>query len=88
MTQPVTLPPFDLLRIVDVEALDGFELLVTFATGERRVFDLTPYLEHGVFRELADPSYFKQVRLSYGTVEWPNEQDLDPATVYAESTPA
>ena len=59
-------------------------LLVTFATGERRRFSVTPYLGRGVFRELADPAYFRRVRLAFGTVEWPNEQDFDPATLYAE----
>jgi len=39
-------------------------------------------LEKGVFSELKDEQYFKQVRVAYGSVEWPNEQDFSKDTVY------
>jgi uncharacterized protein DUF2442 len=47
-------------------------------------FDVTPYLNLGVFRELKDADYFKQVTLAFGTVQWPNEQDISPDTLYIE----
>jgi hypothetical protein len=34
---------------------------------------------------LKDPNYFKQVRLAFGTVQWPHEQDISPETLYLES---
>jgi len=37
-----------------------------------------------VFRELRDLNYFKQVNLAFGTVQWPNEQDISPETLYLE----
>lgn len=57
--------------------------------GQVRVFDVTPYLDRGVFRELRDETYFRRVRLDrqFGTVEWPNGQDFDPAALYAYSQP-
>ena len=45
-----------------------------------------PYLEHGVFKELKDQRYFKRVGVAFGTVQWPNEQDISPETLYLEST--
>lgn len=39
---------------------------------------MKPYLETGIFRELKDPSLFNTVRLSFDTIEWGNEADLDP----------
>lgn len=56
---------------------------------ETRLFDMTPYLDRGVFRELRDPAYFRQARLdtTFGTVEWPNGQDLSPDHYYDKSLP-
>jgi len=36
----------------------------------------------GVFRELQDDAYFRQVRAEGGTVVWPHEQDICPDTLY------
>jgi len=49
-----------------------------------RRFDVKPYLDYEVFRELKDLNYFKQVDLAFGTVQWPNEQDISPETLYVE----
>jgi hypothetical protein len=51
------------------------------------VFDLKPYLDHGVFRELRNGHYFNQVGILFGAVTWPNEQDIAPETLLAEMVP-
>jgi hypothetical protein len=43
-------------------------------------------LKYGVFTELNDLSYFKKVKLAFGTIQWPNEQDIAPDTLFLEST--
>ena len=70
-----------------VNALPGFKLLITFDNGEQRVFDVSPYLDHGIFRDLREPAIFKSVRISFDTVEWVNGADLCPEVVYKESVP-
>jgi hypothetical protein len=50
-----------------------------------RVFDCRALLDFGVFRELHDLSYFKQVRVDGGTVVWPHDQDICPDTLYLDS---
>ena len=50
-------------------------------------FDLKPYLDRGVFRELKDIHYFNRVRILFGAVTWPNEQDIAPETLLAEMCP-
>ncbi len=47
------------------------------------VFDLKPYLNKGVFRELLDKTYFAKVGIVFGAVTWPNEQDITPETLLA-----
>ena len=61
-------------------------LLLEFANGETRLFDLTPYLDKGVFRALRDSAEFAQVQVVDGSVKWPCEIDLSHDTLYLRST--
>ncbi|HLP18615.1 MAG TPA: DUF2442 domain-containing protein [Bacteroidota bacterium] len=61
---------------------DDFHLLITFNTGETRLFDARPFLEKGVFARLKDVSLFKQVYVEYDTVCWPGNLDIAPETLY------
>lgn len=74
-------------KVLTVKANQDFSLDVEFDDGSLRRFDVKPYLELGVFRELKDPDYFRQVTIAYGTVQWPHEQDISPDTLYLESIP-
>ena len=71
-------------RVTRVEAQDDFTLNVIFQTGERRRFDVTPYLGRGVFATLRNRSRFRAVRVVAGSVEWPGEIDLSYDTLYME----
>lgn len=46
--------------------------------GRNGIFDLKPYLDHGVFCELKDVNYFNQVGIVFGAVAWPNERGHCP----------
>lgn len=70
--------------VITVKPLPNFCIYVEIQDGRKGIFDLTPYLEHGVFRELRDVHYFNQVGILYGAVTWPNEQDIAPETLIAE----
>lgn len=73
-------------RVRDVVPLDNYRLQLTFTNDEKGVYDCSPLLELGVFRELQDVAYFRQVKEDKGTVIWPHEQDLCPDTLYEQST--
>ena len=68
--------------VKSVQALENYKLRVEFENDELKDFDVTPFLEKGIFSELKDDSYFKQVRVAFGSVEWPNEQDFSKDTLY------
>ena len=70
-----------------VRPLPDYRIYVELEDGKRGIFDLTPYLDHGVFNELKNPAYFRQVGIIYGAVTWPHEQDIAPETLLAEMTP-
>jgi hypothetical protein len=69
------------------EPLPNYKLKIQFANNELKIFDVAPYLNKGIFLELKDEQYFKQVRVAYGSVEWPNEQDFSKDTVYLLGQP-
>ncbi len=64
---------------------DNYTLTLRFTNGETGVYDCKPILDFGVFMELKDLAYFRRVRPFNGTVVWPNEQDIDPDTLYLDS---
>ena len=73
-------------KVLSAIANDDFTLDLKFDDGSVRRFDVKPYFEYGIFKELKDQSYFKKVKVAFGTVQWPNEQDMSPETLYLEST--
>lgn len=72
-------------HVKSVRALDNYELEVLFENGERRRFDVKPYLGRGIFVRLQNRSLFKAVRAVAGSIEWPGGLDLSYETLYAES---
>jgi hypothetical protein len=75
-------------RIVDVEPLPDFKLKLRFATGEWRQFNLAPWLDRGLFKEIKDsPALYNAVGISFHTLAWPNGADLDPELLYEASVP-
>jgi hypothetical protein len=74
-------------KVVKVEALASSQLRLFFDNGEVRVFDVSPYLEKGIFKELQAIHYFERVKPFFGGVQWPNEQDFGPDTLFLESSP-
>ena len=71
-------------KVIDAKANEDFSLDLKFDDGSVKRFDVTPYLNFGVFSELKDANYFKQVTIAFGTVQWPNEQDIAPETLYID----
>lgn len=74
-----------MLDVIRVEAQAPYQLWLEFENREQRVFDLTPYLEIGVFRQLQDTRLFRAARVEGGTVVWPGDIDIAPETLYQES---
>ena len=68
--------------VVLVEPENDYKLVITFDNGEKRVFDVTPFLDKGIFIELKDINYFQKVTVAFGAVEWPHEQDFSNDTLY------
>lgn len=72
-------------RVKIVVALAGHRLRLTFTNGDTGIYDCTPLLGFGIFCDLADMRYFRKAAAAYGTVVWPNGQDICPDTLYLDS---
>lgn len=73
------------LAIKNVQPTSNYQLILTFENGEKRQFDMNPYLGLGIFKELQDVSKFNTVKVCFDTIEWENEADLDPEILYKNS---
>ena len=72
--------------VKEVKPQDNYILILTFENGERRQFDMKPYLNLGIFQELKDLRLFKTVTTSFDSIAWDNEADIDPEILYLESS--
>jgi hypothetical protein len=72
-------------RVSNVQPQQNYFLLITFDNGEVKRFDVNPYLEIGIFKELKDMSVFNSVKPFLGSIQWSNGVDLCPDTLYLDS---
>ena len=75
----------ELVHAVTVEVVADHCLRVAFEDGVEGEVDFSGCDWHGVFAPLADPAYFRQVRVddALGTIAWPNGADIAPETLHA-----
>lgn len=71
-----------MLRVIDVDYIKDYELLLRFSDGAVKKVDLRPYLTGEVFGELLDLNKFIQYGLTHTTIEWANGADLAPEFLY------
>ena len=75
------------IKVREAKLLRGGMLLVTFSTGEKRLFDATK-LEGGAFVPLADEKTLGDFSIFHGVMTWlDGEIDLAPETMYRDSYP-
>ncbi len=72
-------------RVRSVIPQDNFRLHIEFTNGEKGTYDCSRFIDFGVFAELRDPGYFRQVCVAHGTIAWPHGQDICPDTLYQDA---
>ena len=73
--------------VKQVEPKADYLLVLTFENGEKKLFDMKPHLDRGIFRELYDVELFNTVHISFNSVAWANEADFDPEALYEGGLP-
>lgn len=74
-------------RIKTVVYKKPYKLILSFTNGEHKEFDISPYLSYPIYEILKDESFCSKVKTVNGTVDWNDEIDFDPDTLYLESKP-
>lgn len=75
----------DGIKVTEAKPLQGGMMLVTFSTGEKRLFDTTQ-LEGTAFEPLSNEKIFNNPVIFNGVITWNNgEIDIAPETVYRKS---
>ena len=68
--------------VVQARYVRDFVIWLKFADGSEGEVDLANELWGPVFEPLKEPEYFRQFKLEYGTIEWPNGADFAPEFLY------
>ena len=71
-------------RVISANPLSNYKIEIHFDNNESKIFDVKPYIELGIFKELKNESYFRSVKSENGTITWKNGQDFCPDTLYIE----
>jgi len=74
-------------KIKLVKPVEPHSLFLEYETGEKKLFDVSPYIKGSWFSELKNKTYFKSVRIvnnGFG-IEWANGQDIAPHELYENS---
>ena len=74
------------MDVESVEAREGYRIWVRFEDGICGEVDLSHLVGKGVFKAWDDRRFFEDVFVTYGTVSWKEEIDLDPCQLYMEVT--
>ena len=71
------------IKVKDYKILDDMMMLITFDTGEKRVFDATLLLEYPAFKPLANYEIFQSAKIDYGVLTWLDGSiDIAPEALY------
>ena len=74
-------------KVISVHSLSHGLLYVELTDGQSGEFDMTPYMESAFFSALKNDDYFKQVKLFFQGIGWPDGQDIGPDTIAAGLKP-
>ena len=72
--------------IIDVQPEIDYILFITFQNGDKKRFDMKPYFNTGIFKELRNNTMFNTVHVSFDTIAWDNEADLDTEVLFENGT--
>ncbi|MDR3623838.1 MAG: DUF2442 domain-containing protein [Chlamydiales bacterium] len=75
------------MRVKKVEYVDGYRLKLQFSDKKVKIIDFADKLQNtkGIFKELKDFEFFKQVSLDdcLLSICWPNGADICPDVLYS-----
>lgn len=78
--------PMQEISVKAVKPLDDWMMIITFTSGEKRLYDATQLLAYPAFQPLKDEKVFRSAKVANGAVVWlDGEIDIAPETMYQNS---
>ena len=71
------------IKVTQCEPMPGYKLKVTCSDGATGIFEMSRYVERGMFKPLKDTQTFDRVRLTFGVPSWPGDIDIAAERVRA-----
>jgi len=66
----------------EVTPREDHTLLISFADGSRKIYDVKPLLGKKIYASLNNIGFFMTAKEQYGTVVWDEMTDIDPELLY------
>ena len=76
-----------MLGVNKVSYYKNYTLYVELSNGVKGYFDLSPYLDKGIFVQLKNTDYLKLVKPDTCGIYWPKGQDFSADTIEYEIQP-
>lgn len=73
--------------VEEVQPQADYTLLLTFTSGEKRVYHARPLLEKPIYAQLKNLAFFLGAKAACGTVIWNDDIDIAPEHLYECSSP-
>lgn len=73
--------------VKEVVPNSDYTMLLTFESGEQRIYDAKPLLKKEICASLREPSFFAKAQAQFGTVVWSDNIDIAPEFLYENSVP-
>lgn len=70
-----------------VTAREDYTLLITFASGEKRIYNARSLLEQSIYSPLKNLEFFMSAKADGDTVVWNDDIDIAPEHLYERSQP-
>lgn len=71
-----------LLDVIAVSVQPDYSLLLDVENGERRLFNMMPYIDQKPLAQLKYGNSFQGAFVENGTVTWPGNVDIEPETLH------
>ncbi len=71
-----------MIKPIEVKYLYDYKLLITFSTGEEKVYDAKHLLKYKIFEKLKNKDFFSTAKINNGSIAWNDELDIAPEELY------
>jgi hypothetical protein len=70
-----------MLTVKNIHYCEDYKFKAVLSNGAEGIFDISPYLEKGIFVQLKNKEYCKQVKINFAGICWPHGQDFSADTI-------